>query len=281
MNLAVEEFMLDSIESDGFILMLYVNRKAVIIGRNQNPWKECDIISMKRDGVQLVRRMSGGGAVYHDTGNLNFSFISSTGRYDSEREDEMLLSVLRNLGINAQPAGRNDLCVEGRKFSGNAWRIKGCSRMRHGTLLADSDLSALEKYLTPRISKLEMHGVESVRSRVCNLSEYAPEITVDSLAAEFKRSANGYTEYLFSEQDQLVIDRLYKRNASDDWNYGKAVDFEYTAERRYEWGNAEICLNVDHGIISEIKVYTDSMDTGIAEKIERRLLGMNFDPDAI
>ena len=173
-NLGADEYFLDHLSPEDMLLHFYVNRSAVIIGRGQNPWAECNLDAMQRDDVQLVRRITGGGAVFHDEGNLNFSFIAGTARYDVQRQLGMILSAVRALGIPCEFSGRNDLLADGRKFSGNAF----CSRkgicQHHGTLLIRSDLTRLQNYLNVDPRKLQAKGVKSVRSRVCNLSEFAP-----------------------------------------------------------------------------------------------------------
>ena len=143
-NLGVDEYFLDHIGEDDMLLYFYVNRNAVIIGRGQNPWAECNLSAMERDGVQLVRRITGGGAVFHDEGNLNFSFIAGEKRYDLQRQLGMILDAVRALGIPCEFSGRNDLLADGRKFSGNAFCSRGCVRQHHGTLLIDADLTRLQ-----------------------------------------------------------------------------------------------------------------------------------------
>ena len=187
-NLAMDEWFLDHLDPDDLILYFYVNQNAVIIGKNQNPWKECDLTAMERDGVQLVRRVTGGGAVYHDSGNLNFSFIAGEGRYDLEKQLGLILQAVRSFGIPCDFSGRNDLLADGRKFSGNAFCSRKGIRQHHGTLLLRSDLGRLQHYLHPDPRKLQAKGVESVRSRVCNLSDFTDAVTTEAMLAAIRQA---------------------------------------------------------------------------------------------
>ena len=294
-NLAIDEHFLNSVKPGELYLFIYINRSAVIIGRNQNPWKECDVASMKRDGVQLVRRFSGGGAVYHDAGNLNFSFISAEDRYDEAAQAGLLLSVLDGFGIKAELTGRNDLCADGRKFSGNAWCRRNGGVARHGTLLINTDMDNMRKYLTPRAAKLEAHGVDSVRGRVCNLSGLSQNITVGAMATALEAAFRHETRsggavacggagvqprpFALSREDNLAIEALHARNASDEWALGECPRFDYTYERRFDWGMAELCVNVRRGAITGLEIYTDAMDAELPGRLRRALIGKRFNPN--
>ena len=195
-NLATDEWFLDHIGPEDVVLYFYINRNAVIIGKNQNPWKECDLSAMERDGVQLVRRISGGGAVFHDCGNLNFSFNAGKNRYDKDRQHRFILETVQSLGIPCEFSGRNDLLAAGKKFSGNAYCARGDAKQHHGTLLVSADLSRLQNYLTVDPRKMQSKGVASVRSRVCNLNEFVPSLTVEELLRVIPRPTAGCTAIL-------------------------------------------------------------------------------------
>ena len=214
-NLALDGWLLERrVGDDDLILYFYVNRSAVIIGKNQNPRKECDIQKMRRDGVELVRRLSGGGAVYHDSGNLNFSFIAGKNRFDKMRQHIFILNCIRSLGIDCTFSGRNDLLAGGRKFSGNAYTSKGSAKQHHGTLLVDSSLDKLMDYLTVDERKLRSKGVDSVRSRVCNLKELSPALTperlLETIKAKFKEEYGDFEELSFNEAEQEEIEKYGK-----------------------------------------------------------------------
>ncbi|MBO4410146.1 MAG: lipoate--protein ligase, partial [Spirochaetales bacterium] len=187
-NLAAEAFLMERSKADEYILYLWQNRPTVVIGRYQNPFMECDLARMESDGVKLSRRFSGGGAVYHDMGNLCFTFISPKESYDKDRNFRIVISALGALGVEACTSGRNDILAGGFKVSGNAFQIKGGKACHHGTLLVDCDMSRLPRYLTPDATKLEAHGVRSVASRVRNLKEIRPDITIGALEEQLVRS---------------------------------------------------------------------------------------------
>ena len=182
-NLALEEALLDRVSPGELILYLWQNERTVVIGRNQNPWKECRTALLAEEGGRLARRLSGGGAVFHDLGNLNFTFLMAAEDYDLPRQLTVLERACQSLGIPAQRSGRNDLLADGRKFSGNAFYKHNGKAYHHGTLMVDVDLEKVQRYLSPSKAKLAAKGVDSVRSRVVNLREFVPTLTVAQLAA--------------------------------------------------------------------------------------------------
>ncbi len=282
-NLARDELILNELIPDSVVLYLYVNTGAVIIGRNQNPYMECDLERMDEDGVQLVRRVSGGGAVYHDAGNLNYSFIASEDIYDEARQTGVILKALETLGIRAQVSGRNDLTVNGLKFSGNAFAKRGHNRQHHGTLLISSRLDVFGRYLTPPKAKLQAKGIKSVRARVGNLNELVPGLTVER-AAEALKAAFG-TEYGYPQPYALNADQLARlsilrqKHASRDWLAGETPEFDITCEGRVSWGTVRLCLNVAHGAVQSCRVYSDSLDTEAPERISALLKGVRFEKE--
>ena len=284
-NLARDEFFLNSLRKGDMILYLYVNRNAVIIGRNQKPWLECNLNQLDADRVQLVRRVTGGGAVYHDEGNLNFSFICSEERYDEAEQTGIILSALTSLGIRANVTGRNDIEVDGKKFSGNAFCQRGSNRQRHGTLLISANLGIFDRYLHAPKQKLEAKGVKSVRARVCNLNEVKPGLDVASVCEALKNAyAERYGEFKepkFSKNDLREIQTLYQKHSSWEWRMGEAPHFDYRLENRFSFGMAQICLTVENGIVQKAEFYTDSLDTTLREKLEPVLNGAAFENSAI
>lgn len=180
-NLALEEALLHRVGEGELILYLWQNERTVVIGKNQNPWKECKTALLEEEGGHLARRLSGGGAVYHDLGNLNFTFLMSAADYDLPRQLSVLELACRSLGIPAERSGRNDLLAGGRKFSGNAFYSHAGKAYHHGTLMVDVDLEMVQHYLSPSRAKLAAKGVESVRSRVVNLREFVPALSIERL----------------------------------------------------------------------------------------------------
>ena len=181
-NLALEEALLNRVGPGELILYLWQNERTVVIGRNQNPWKECRTALLSEEGGRLARRLSGGGAVFHDLGNLNFTFLMSAGDYDLARQLTVLERACQSLGIPAQRSGRNDLLADGRKFSGNAFYKHNGKAYHHGTLMVDVNMEMVQRYLSPSKAKLAAKGVNSVRARVVNLREFIPDLTIDRLS---------------------------------------------------------------------------------------------------
>lgn len=181
-NLALEQTLLERVRENACILYLWQNARTVVIGRNQNPWKECRTALLEEEGGHLARRLSGGGAVFHDLGNLNFTFLMREADYDLDRQLTVIETACRSLGIPVERSGRNDLLADGRKFSGNAFYHHNGRAYHHGTLMVDVDLEMVQRYLSPSKAKLAAKGVDSVRSRVVNLREFLPDLTVERLS---------------------------------------------------------------------------------------------------
>lgn len=285
MNLARDEFFLNCMRAGNMILYLYVNGNAVIIGRNQNPYRECNLNQLDADGVQLVRRVSGGGAVYHDAGNLNFSFICPEDLYDEAEQTGVIMNALTRLGIHAQVTGRNDIEVEGRKFSGNAFCARGGNRQRHGTILVNANLTVFDRYLNAPKQKLEAKGVKSVKARVCNLSEFEPSLTVErtaqALRLAFEEKYGPSVSPAFTPEDEKEIDDLYRKHQSYEWRMGEAPHFDYTFENRFSFGMTQICASVENGVIVRARVFSDALDVALPGQIEELLSGSRFSSDAI
>jgi len=284
-NLALDEYLLNTLSEDDKILYLYVNEKAVIIGRNQNPWIECNLNQLNADGVQLVRRISGGGAVYHDSGNLNFSFICGEKNYDEAHQTWMILKALNEFGIEAETTGRNDIAVNGRKISGNAYCRRGKMYQRHGTLLISSDMSVFDRYLVVPKTKLVAKGVKSVRSRIMNLSEMNSEISVESLSKMLEKvygeNVGEVEKYILSEDAESEVRKIREKAESWQWRMGEAPAFDCVIENRFSFGTAQICLKVKNGLICECEIFTDSLDTALPERIRPLFLKLRFDKDEI
>ncbi len=279
-NLATDEWFLDHVGKEDLVLHFYQNANAVIIGKNQNPWLECDLEAMEQDQVQLVRRVSGGGAVYHDMGNLNFSFVAGEGRYDLGRQMELILNAVRDLGIPCEFSGRNDLLAEGRKFSGNAFAVRRGNKQHHGTLLVCADLNRLPKYLSVDPKKIRSKGIASVRSRVCNLSQWQKDLSVKTvrraILKAFEAQYGYYADFSFSEREEKEILDYQKKHESAEWRLGQTPKFDLEWKERFSWGGVQILLSFEKGKIAKVDVFSDSMDPALCEEIRCRLTGISF-----
>ncbi len=283
-NLAMEEAMLRGLPEGEAILFLWQNAHTVVVGSGQNSWRECDTRLLEAEGGRLARRSSGGGAVYHDLGNLNFSFIVPRADYDVDRQLSVVQSAVCACGLNAEKTGRNDLTVDGRKFSGNAFRLLKESALHHGTLLISSDMEKVSRYLTPDQDKLKAKGVKSVSSRVVNLSALG-DVTVEAMKKamiEAFRREYGAAEVLApDEADYSEYPALLQRNRSWEWNYGSSPEGCIELSRRFSWGGLQIHAKVTGGAAQEIRVYTDSMDETLAGRLEQALSGCMWRGDAL
>ena len=285
-NLALEEYLLGLVEPDECILYLWQNQKTVVVGRNQNCWRECRVTQLEADGGQLARRLSGGGAVFHDLGNLNFTFLMPRADFDVEKQTEVILQAVRSFGIPAERTGRNDLTVGGRKFSGHAYYRTDRACYHHGTLLMHADTEQMEKYLSVSREKLQAKSVDSVRSRVCSLDEFNPDVRVSTLeTALLIALSEVYVLPISPLADERIerdaLDALTEKYASPDWRYGRKMPFEYELGRRFDWGELQLRLHVENGRIADAEACSDALDTVFPELIRTALCGVPFEASAV
>lgn len=285
-NLAVEEYLLLHCEENECILYLWQNKNTVVIGRNQNAWKECLVSRLEEENGYLVRRLSGGGAVYHDTGNLNFTFLVRKSNYDLNKQLAVILKAVQKLGIPAEKSGRNDILADGRKFSGNAYYEQGDYCYHHGTLMLDVNVDDLSRYLTVSKEKLKSKGVDSVRARVGNLKDFAPDLTVELMKAKlveaFEEVYGLNTEQIKTEElPQSEIEERTNRFASWDWIFGKKLDFQYEISHRFPWGEVVLQIQVKDGKIQEVLASSDAMNQELIQWMNRGLQGVRYCKNAI
>jgi len=286
-NLALEELLLNSVSPDEIVLYLWQNQHTVVVGRNQNAWRECHVDRLQQDGGKLARRLSGGGAVYHDLGNLNFTFLMPRGTYDLHRQLGVILHAARAVGVEAEFSGRNDILAEGRKFSGNAFYHGQNSSYHHGTILLDVDLSVLGNYLNVPVQKMTSKGVASVKARVINLNELVPTLSVDmmkealikSFSEEYGGEGESYTLANYKDTDQFRA--LYAKYSSWDWQLGNSPRFDVTYETRFPWGGIELGLTVKNGMVSQAKIYSDAMEADLILALAESLLGLAFEKTSL
>jgi lipoate-protein ligase A len=285
-NLATEEYITFNAEEDEIILFLWQNAHTVVIGKNQNPWRECNVEAIKRDNIYLARRMSGGGAVYHDLGNLNFTFIAKDGLFDVERQTDVILLACRLLGINAAKTGRNDLTVTGRKFSGHAYFSSHGFNYHHGTIMMDVKGDDLSKYLNVSAAKLKSKGVESVRSRVTNLREHVDgalgsadtkELILAMQDAMIKAASREYGCEAVMEELPQIPQELLDKYASEEWRLGTKIPFTRNIEHRFEWGGVEIQLAMKGEYIRDCRIYSDALETEVFDVLENLIKDCRYD----
>ena len=295
-NLAIEYHLLNNVKLSEPILLFYINDNAIIVGKNQNTYEEVNIDYVEENGVKVVRRFSGGGAVYHDLGVLNFCFITEDDG-DSfrnfKRFTDPVISALHNMGVdNAELRGRNDLVIDDKKFSGNAMYSKNGRMTAHGTLMFDSGIDEVVGALKPKKHKLESKGVKSIRSRVTNVKPYLDDEYQYMNAKDFREklllniygvdNISEVKEYVLTDEDWKKIEKFAENYTGNwDWNYGKSPDFDLERSERLSVGTVEAKLNVDAGKITEIKIYGDFFGLGEITDVEEKLTGIKYNASSI
>ena len=284
-NLALEELLFD-VHKDGVLLYLWQNQNTVVIGRNQNAWKECRISLLEGEGGKLARRTSGGGAVFHDVGNLNFTFITDKKSYDQTRQLQLIIDAAESLGIPASFTGRNDIvCGNGAKFSGNAFRHSQSADLHHGTIIIDVDMQKLSRYLAPSREKLQSKGVDSVRARVCNLREYRDDLDVsmmkNALIQAFEKNYGAYRILTEDSLDAAALEALCKKHAGWEWQCGASPRFDASFSHRFPWGEIEFQLELKNGVIENALVFSDAMDEAFIRLLAPALKGSSYTPESV
>jgi len=285
-NLALEKHLMDITRPGECLLYLWQNQNTVVIGRNQNAWLECRTSLLEEEGGTLARRLSGGGAVFHDLGNLNFTFIMCKEDYDLDKQLQVIQTACAFAGIRAEKSGRNDLLADGRKFSGNAFYQNQTHAYHHGTIMIDVDRDKLGRYLSPPKAKLEAKGVSSVRSRVVNLKELSPTLTVDAMKAYMREAFSQVygmpaRTIALGEDDLNAIDQLCRQYGTWEYLYGSPLAFSFQCEDHFPWGHVHLQLDAKDGIIKTAKLYSDSMDWTLPAAVEAALTGCRFETAAM
>ena len=282
LNLAVESNLLDNFLANTVSLFLWKNKQTVVIGTNQNPYSECDTESLLNEGGFLARRRTGGGAVYHDLGNLNFSFVADKNIYDVKRQMQVIQKALLDFNLETEVSGRNDITYQGRKFSGNAFAKTKKQGLHHGTILIKTDSERLQKYLKVKPAKLHKHGVKSVSSRVINLSEVADitsENIIPHLIRAFEDVYQGSATIISFDDlcDENVI-RLSQHIGSDEYLFGKWKEFHTKKSATFDWGSIDLDIDIDeeNGIIKDINIASDSLEPKSIEAAIELLKGANI-----
>ncbi|USL43085.1 lipoate--protein ligase [Priestia megaterium] len=289
-NLAIEEYALKHLDINETYLLFYINEPSIIIGKNQNTIEEINTKYVEDQQIHVVRRLSGGGAVYHDKGNLNFSFITKddgNSFHNFKKFTEPVVEALKKLGVNAELSGRNDLMAEGRKISGNAQFSTKGRMFSHGTLLFDSEIENVVSALKVKKDKIESKGIKSIRNRVANISEFLEQkVTVEEFREMLLRyifdGEENITEYKLTEKDWETIHQISKeRYQSWDWNYGKSPKFNLQHSHRFPVGQIDVRLEVNKGKIDACTIYGDFFGVGDVQEVQEKLTGVRYEKASI
>lgn len=271
-NLAREESLFEHHQPQTVILYLWQNHHTVVIGKNQNAYQECDLPQMERDHCYLARRSTGGGAVYHDLGNLNFTFIADEDDYDLNKQTQTIISALAVFGITAEQSGRNDIEVDGKKISGNAFLHKDGKKLQHGTLLVNTDKQALGKYLRLSPAKRQHKGVASVQSRVENISAFNPSVTIDRLKEVLRRTFElNYGLQLQPFSGYYPLEDLLEKYYSYHFRYNRIPDHTLTFQQRLSFGEIEVYAQIINDCLMELEIYTDAIPLAFIERLKKNL----------
>ncbi len=282
-NVAAEhQLLLEADENTS--LFLWQNKAAVIFGRNQNIFAETDTKYLKENKISPVRRFSGGGAVFQDLGNVNFTFITKEKNADTQKYLSVIKNAVASFDINCEFSGRNDLLIEGKKFSGHAYYTNDDNYLYHGTIMVNVNLDMLSKVLKPSFLKLNSKGIDSVRSRVINLSQVNSSINTNSIIeATIKAFQSEFGDF----EPIINIDRhnftapLFDKINKNNWIYGEAPEFSITVEKKLSFGNVSVSANVIDGKIKEIKIQTDSLTIFDFSQCEKQLIDSVFEENKI
>ncbi|MBU8595293.1 lipoate--protein ligase [Shouchella clausii] len=290
-NLAIEEWALKNLDPEETYLLFYINEPSIIIGKNQNTFEEINLDYVNDNNLHVVRRLSGGGAVYHDLGNLNFSFITKDDGdsfHNFKKFTEPVVQALQKLGVNAQLSGRNDLQVGERKISGNAQFTTKGRMFSHGTLMLNSEIENVVSALKVKDDKIKSKGIKSIRSRVANIAEFLSEpLTMEEfktmlLRYIFNTESGAVPEHTLTETEWEEIHALSKERYQNwDWNYGKSPAFDIQRSKRFPIGSIDLRLNVKKGVIVECKIYGDFFGVADVAELEDKLVGKRYDADEL
>ncbi|WP_070119922.1 lipoate--protein ligase [Bacillus marinisedimentorum] len=291
-NLAIEEYALKNLDINETYLLFYINEPSIIIGKNQNTVEEINTNYVEDNNIRVVRRLSGGGAVYHDTGNLNFSFITrddGESFHNFQKFTEPVIKALHRIGVDAELSGRNDITAKGKKISGNAQFSTKGRMFSHGTLLFDSEIENVVSALNVKMEKIESKGIKSIRSRVTNISELMDEkLSIEAFRSLLLRyifdteSIEEVPKYELTDGDWEKIHQLSRERYQNwDWNYGKSPKFNIQHSHRFPVGQIDFRLDVHKGVIGNIKIYGDFFGVGDVSDIENRLNGVRYERASI
>ncbi|MGB4609778.1 MAG: lipoate--protein ligase [Saccharofermentanales bacterium] len=288
-NVALEDYAFNNLTDVDEIFMLWINEPSIIIGKNQNALAEINSDFVKENNIRVIRRISGGGAVYHDLNNLNFTLIAprqTENAFDFKAFSQPVIRTLAKLGITATFSGRNDIEIDGQKFCGNAQAYSKDRVLHHGCLMFDVDVSVLSNALNVKETKIKSKGIKSVRSRVTNIKQHlTQEMTINdfkqALFDEMKTTRPDLEPYVLSEADQKAIQELAIKKASWEWNYGRAPAYDLRKELKYSFGNIEVLLETSHSILKQVTFYGDFFGVRDVTELAEELKDLTLEESAI
>jgi len=286
-NQALEEHLLNNVKEGEIILYLWQNEKTVVIGRNQNAWRECCCTCLERDGGKLARRLSGGGAVFHDLGNQNFTFITRQENYDEEKQLKVILEAVRSLGVEVELSRQNDLSYHNLRFSRNAYYFTSERALHHGSILVNTDLKLMRNYLDVSPERIYALKKDSSREKEINLAKINTDITVADLCHSLEDSFYHY--FGWPQESPKFIDpelreefsELYRKFASWEWRFGRTPKFDMSFKTRFDWGGIELGLELEEGRIESVNIFSDAMNVHLIKELEETLRDCTFNLTAM
>ena len=291
-NLATEDYIFRDMDPDVLTLFLWRNDKTVVIGRFQNPWSECNTSKMEEDGIKLARRQSGGGAVYQDLGNTNFTFMSSKEHFNKEVNNSIIIRALAHFGIEAFASGRNDIMAKtsdgDKKISGSAFKETKDRSFHHGTLLINANMENLALYLKPNPKKLESKGITSVRARVVNLNQLNLDLShqdlCDRIIHEFFIQYGAQAKLEILDFDQLKsipkLNEYFLKLSDWNWRFGEAPQFNHQMSEKFDWGLVEVHLDVHKAHVEKTQIFSDSLHPEMIELLMASLTNISYTSEA-
>jgi lipoate---protein ligase len=292
-NLATEDWIFNDMDPSTHILFLWRNQNTVVIGRFQNPWTECHVSKMEADGIKLARRQSGGGAVFQDLGNTNFTFLSGKDSFSKDRNNAIITRAIGKFGIETYASGRNDILLDDeegpKKISGSAFKEKKDRSFHHGTLLIDADLTKLANYLSPSKKKLISKGIKSVRSRVANLTDLNDKLTHDllteSVIDEFQKEYGEICSVEILNNDSLQkirpLEKYYEQLKDWDWRFGETPKFNHHLNHKFDWGEIDAHIDSHKGLMTQVKLFSDSLHPDLIDEISKAFPGYEYSQKGI
>ena len=285
-NLALEEFVFSRMDSNESYFMLWQNSNTIVVGKYQNTYEEINQAAVDAQDIRVVRRLSGGGAVYHDDGNLNFTFIVNKDRgleFDFSKFVRPVIEALEELGVHAEFSGRNDITIDGLKISGNSQYVKGNRVLHHGCIMLDSNLDKVKDALKVRAAKFESRSVKSVRSRVTTINSHAPKlISMEEFKDAIKKHVllGDVKEYNLTEDDERAIEKIQREKYETwEWNYGSNKKYAMRCEKKFESGLVSIDMEVECGRISDIRITGDFFGNGDIAELQDKMIGLALDEE--